>query len=645
MNKVKSDKVIWYIFLLVISILFALEISSMKISDKKVIYANNVDANQAIGGIYQGNILQQVVKCKYDTFAGFGVGFATYGRTNHCLVKVSLLNDNYTELYKWEFGAEILEDNTYTTFMFPEIEKEAEGKSYIIRIESNASREDDNNITIYSTLNQEKITDEYLYQNGPLPEGTLAIRTIIKSYNTKTFISIVVLILTCIFILSMYIGVSKLKLEKKYIILASIIGLVYLVLLPFGIGADESKHWLRIYEVSEGHMLSDRGIDGGGGRKMDSGLIPIETSESFYSVSKFWNASINSSSKHFYTFSNTALYSPVSYAVQALTVAVGKIFTNRIVFLTYMAKISGFLFSLIMIYMSIKYIPVKKDAIILISFMPMFIQQSVVITADGFINAVAVAFTAYVLYLKYTYEDVITRKQILVLLAFMLIIGLCKVVFLPICFLIFILPQEKFKNKNLFFKTTISLFLLSCFMNITWLMISSSYLGEIREGVNGGQQVMGILSNPLGYLKIMYNTIISNGEMILWQFFGDGLGALSIPIKRFPYYIYAEMMLIAALADSEKKIDIKTRIVALIAFTGTIILIFTAEYVQWTRVGAEIIDGIQGRYFIPIALIGMIILSKTRLKLEKDECEKYIFPFLAYVNSFVIMNILNQTIR
>lgn len=644
MNKVKSDKVIWYIFLLVISILFALEISSMKISDKKVIYTNSVDANQAIGGIYQGNILQQVVKCKYGTFAGFEIGFATYGRTNHCLVKVSLLDNNYVELYKWEFGAEILEDNTYTTFILPEIEKETEGKSYIIRIESNASKEGDNNITIYSTLNQEQVTDEYLYQSGPLPEGTLAIRTIIKLYNTKTFISIVVLILICIFILSTYIGISKLKLEKKYILLASIVGLVYLVLLPYGIGADESKHWLRIYEVSEGHMLSDKGIDGAGGREMDSGLMPIETSESFYSISKFWNASINSSSKHFYIFSNTALYSPVSYAVQALTVAIGKIFTNRIVFLTYIAKISGFLFSLIMIYMSIKYIPVKKDAIILISFMPMFIQQSVVITADGFINALAVAFTAYVLYLKYTYQDVITRKQILVLLAFMLIIGLCKVVFLPICFLIFILPQERFKNRNLFFKTTISLFLLSCFMNITWLVISSSYLAEIREGVNGGQQVMGILSNPLGYLKIMYNTVISNGEMILWQFFGDGLGALNIPIKRFPYYIYAGVMLVAALADSEKKIDIKTKLVALIAFIGTIVLIFTAEYVQWTRVGAEIVDGIQGRYFIPIALIGMIILSKTRLKLEKDESEKYIFPFLGYVNAFVIINILNQTI-
>jgi uncharacterized membrane protein len=30
-------------------------------------------------------------------------------------------------------------------------------------------------------------------------------------------------------------------------------------------------------------------------------------------------------------------------------------------------------------------------------------------------------------------------------------------------------------------------------------------------------------------------------------------------------------------------------------------LIFVIQYLSWTRPGAEIIDGVQGRYFIPLA--------------------------------------------
>lgn len=645
-KKLKSLDIKWGIFMLLLLVLCIFCISN--VNYKGIAFAGeNYKAEQPIGGIYSTNALEQYITCKSEDFLGFEVRFATYGRVNYNLVKVTLQDENEV-LYTWKFGADILEDNQYAIFLLPEKIEQAQGEEYIVRIEtSSVEEEKGNNITVYSTLDKSNISDETLYGNGILPEGTLDIRTITGYLRGRWIVAISIFVSILIMGIAVFVGRNKnLSIEKKYLILAGFIGFIYLLVLPFGIGADENKHMMRIFEISEGHMLSEKGENGAGGRIMADNLVPFDYIDSYSEVGSYWNVSLNYDEPVSYTFGNTALYSPVSYLPQVLSVAVAKLFTDRTVVIAMFAKIAGLIFCLTTMYFSVKNLPVKKECLILIAAMPMFMQQMVVITADGFLNGIAIGFTAYVLYLSYCYKEQIQPRQIALIYLCMILLGLCKIVFLPLCLLAFSIPWEKFGSKKKYWISLLTGFGVTCVANLGWLVISSSYLYEVRDGVDSGMQVLHVLQHPINYLNVIYNTILEKHEIIFWEFFGDGLGALNIHVDRWIYYFFAALLLILAVAKTDDiEIRIKDKIIMFIVTVGAVLLIFTSEYVQWTAVANEVIEGIQGRYFIPVALIICIMLENKALRLNKKDLEKYLFPFVGYINIFALISCINFLIR
>ena len=73
---------------------------------------------------------------------------------------------------------------------------------------------------------------------------------------------------------------------------------------------------------------------------------------------------------------------------------------------------------------------------------------------------------------------------------------------------------------------------------------------------------------------------------------------------------------------------------------GTSILIVTAIYIQWTslfEVGKDIIEGIQGRYFIPVVSILIFIINKTKIETNK----KYLFTTIILMQLPILYQIMN----
>lgn len=641
MDKIFMKKNIpFLLFTLVIAIFAILSIFNIK-SKNVYLYDRNIQANQPIGGLYYGEKLQQEIQSSSKNLKGFGIRFGTYGRENHSLVRVTfLINDE--EKYQWEFGAETIKDGAYTVVLFPETIKNNKNDKYLLQIEC-SSPDGNNSITVYSTLDEGTIEESI--KTKELSDGTLGIKVVDGSINAKIIIICVAALSVVLFVIGFICAINETwSLQKKYLILAFAISFVYLLLLPYGIGPDEEHHFLRIFEISEGHILSDHLENGSGGRTMASNLKSGEL-DTVFGISTYWNKEIDRKNETTYYFGNTALYSPVSYSIQTVAVCIAKLFTNRLVVLTYIAKIAGLIFSLFMVYMAIKYVPIKKECIFSIALIPMFIHQSVVISADGFLNAIALFFVAYILYLSYAYEGVLTKLQIVTLYVLPCVIGLTKIVYLPICLLLFMIPKERFKSKKEHIAIVGSIFILTCIVNLIWLSISSGYLFEIRQGVNGAEQVKGILKNPFKYIIVIYNTIVNQFGMVFWQFFGDGLGRLSIPINRIFYFGCAGIMLILAVNNFDIKIKIKDRVLVALASVGCFLLICTSEYVQWTKVAATEIDGIQGRYFIPIAFMIMLSMSSSKLKVQKEGTQKYLLMFLTGMNVFVIISCIGYMLQ
>ena len=103
---------------------------------------------------------------------------------------------------------------------------------------------------------------------------------------------------------------------------------------------------------------------------------------------------------------------------------------------------------------------------------------------------------------------------------------------------------------------------------------------------------------------------------------GTSLGKLDVPITPIIWVVVVLLLYYEMLTLHENSLSVNKNdpLILFVSFISGVALIFTSLYVQYTAVRADTIQGIQGRYFIPIiALIGFSVILHRQKKLEKGE--------------------------
>ncbi len=455
-------------------------------------------------------------------------------------------------------------------------------------------------------------------------------------------IYLILQICLCILIYLFYKN-KKYSIEKVFLILAIIIGAIYLLVIPVGRVPDEPSHFLRAYEISEGHMVSEKDANKSSGRVLSKHLYevvdPLDNMNYCNLFSKIDQKVDNNT--EFITFPGSSLYSPISYLPQSIGIFISKIFTRSILIQVYAGRIFNFITWLIIMYFALKFIPCFKRFFMVCAFLPMVMQEAISLSPDGLTMSISFLLLAYVLNLRYCKISKISSKQKLFLLAITTILSLCKIVYLPLCLLIFLIPENKFNNKKDKYITIGLMALWVIIINIIWLMIASQYLIEFTSGVNSKDQVIYILSNPIKYILVMFNTFSSNIMDYATQMAGKSLEWFSVNLSYFYPIISLGLLAYLAYQDQTKevKIDKVTKILSLLILIVCVILIFTSLYVQWTKVGNIIIEGIQGRYFIPLLMLIPVILYNNKRKINQSDTNCYLTLYLIFFNAYAIFNL------
>ena len=314
-----------------------------------------------------------------------------------------------------------------------------------------------------------------------------------------------------------------------------------------------------------------------------------------------------------YDNSNDAVYSPVNFLPQAIGMRLSRIFSNNIHTIYYSARWCNYLLALFLGIISISIIPFGERILFCILMFPMTLQEMVSISPDCMTNSIVILFISYVMYLAYKKES-ISKLDIIGISILALLISQCKIVYIPIVFLVIILPRGKFKNekKSIIFK--IVLIMISILCCLLWLVISASYLGEFQPGVDKAAQLREIVTGIDRYYAVIVRTIFeSRVEFYIKTMIGSSLGALNI--DTIPVVWIGLLLLLTHLVENSGTnidIDKKDAIIMLSIFVAISGLILTSLYVGWTPVGCDEVYGVQGRYFIPIVLLLLyaIVIAK-----------------------------------
>jgi len=405
-----------------------------------------------------------------------------------------------------------------------------------------------------------------------------------------------------------YLRRKQVPLEKIFLLLAIPLGVLFIIFLPPGESPDEIMHFKRAYSITEGYFIAETYDDfGHAGAKLPSGFQTslVETPEpgAYATVIKRLSEPVSSETSYV-PFNNTALYYWLSYLPQVVGVLFGKAVGASLELIAYFAEIVDFIVWLVLIYFSIKLIPKFKQLLLFFSLLPITLQEATSLAPDALAIGLGLFLTSYVCYLIYTRQTRLKPLEIALLYLLAILVGYCKIVYLPLVALYLLIPAKRFGSPRAKWIHASILIIALLALNLSWLATSSRFLVEFNAGVNPGEQLAGILHNPLRYLMVLFNSLNTMGEFYLTSLLGINLGSFTFNLPTIFFFLsFVLLVLLFAQRDEAIKITPVERLVFGGVFCLVALLVFTSIYIQWSPVNLPFVDGVQGRYFLPIILL------------------------------------------
>lgn len=430
---------------------------------------------------------------------------------------------------------------------------------------------------------------------------------------------------------------KEIKLENIYLLLVIPLGIMYCIANPLGKVPDEDQHARKAMMISYGDFFSlNRDDSGAPVADFNAKFVGI-VNRSFTSYEEAFSAvATDETDITAHATYSMATYAPICHMPQAFGIFITRLLGAGVSVQSYAARIVNLLVAITLVYFAIKFIPFKKIIVLFLGLLPITISEFASMSSDALTISSCIFYISYILYLKYDdNKSKINKLDITILAIFSIIVSLCKIVYVPLCLLLFILPKEKFSSKKAKYISTICIFVVSLIINLSWLAYASGFLIEVNPGVKSAKQVKYILTNPISYLLILFRTMHIYNQTFILSLCGEGLGhynAQASVLFVFPCLVVFAMLFFVNDDKSRKEFDIITKLVFLFVFVVIVLLIYTSLYVAWTQYKAPVILGVQSRYFLPVLLLTAIFFDNKKIVFNTKLKNKYLTSFMLFFN-------------
>lgn len=434
--------------------------------------------------------------------------------------------------------------------------------------------------------------------------------------------------------------------------------LMFLTLTPTSWGLDESVHVARAYQISEGVMYpqylgKENSYGGNIPRPLLNALqegretaLDARRDLRFYNnerrdgqaldqLSKYQSKPINSTDKTLFIFGTTGPYAPVVYAPSAFGILIGRTLDLSIIHTLTLARVLQGVMYAGAVYFALRMLKATraKWIVLIVACLPASVFQVATINADAFTNAVMILFGALIVTF-FCQKSKITRNQETLLLTSTVLVAMTKPSYALIMVLLALLPSRLFKDKAQMYGVKLGGVAVGVItflaVSLRGLEYSSSnainFTKEQVENMGLGAQLHFILSHPIDAFRAIHHTILelSNGWVhSMISTVGDNIVSPAYPLI---------VLVIVSLVVATLYFNSLTRLQAWILLgvsllSGLAIIIIL--YGTVNQVGAYLILGVQGRYFIPCLLLFMIAAgSLLRVRVNMNASNKMILLVL-----------------
>jgi uncharacterized membrane protein len=557
-----------------------------------------------------------------------GVRFATYERTNDAEYRLEILkNDKVVE--QQVFNAKNLEDMEYYYFDVNTIPSE-DLIDYQIRFHP-IDNDPNNTITVLCDQNQ-----------------NLAI-SLNKNNDLITIKFIVLLLLMILFFALNYIVNTKDLSITKMLLITGVYFILITVLIPPYMIPDEKAHFVRTMNVSqysfsktpyENFMNPVFEFPKNGTENIN--YAKIQRRDAVVDMQDIGKALENQSKNvdevSVHTNTNTA----ISYVIPAIAIKIVDTFSNSPLLIFFIGRFAALIINFYFLYLAIKITPKFKKIFFLIATMPMLVQTTGSYSYDGLLNSLCLIFLAFSV--KCIYEKkVISIQRILIMLGILALIMVIKIPYSLLGVLVFFIPLENFGNNKIKKIGSIIGSGLGVYA-LYHLIIMGSNIGTISpQNVitsSGPTNLDYLLQQPTRIFSIAFNTL-----KMKWQFYIESFIGYFGYFQFKMHWIFAIAFgstYMATVKEEEGMLTKRQKILLFVIIVFLVVGIFGALYLTWSTYQLPFVDGVQGRYFIPLLIPISLILISTKVKitqLKKETLFNYVNIVLLQFVLLVLINI------
>jgi uncharacterized membrane protein len=418
--------------------------------------------------------------------------------------------------------------------------------------------------------------------------------------------------------------------------MAAVAGLFMAVVNPPFQSPDEEAHFARVYQLSEGTLISQKSQDQIGGwlpQSIYDAWLPFPNIKKvdLAIVHKLLREPFAKEPRHFFEFKHTALYSPVAYGPAVVGVWSGRVIGLSGLGQLYASRIATLLGWLIIVFFAIRTMPVFKWVTVMIALMPMTAFLASSPSADAMTNALAMLTTALILRSALARKGSVGTGEWMTIVAACVLLALTKQLYFLIAVLTFMTPVERFggwKKKTMLCLGAIGAAIAA---NLLWLILVRNTV-TVEAWAQPHEQTMYVLSHPLKYAVMLLQMVLDRWQTYLIWFVGT-LGWLDVYLPAWIWSTYLGVLVAVAFVDrgDGRPLEWGERCLIIGMCVATVLLIATSQYISYTGPEAKMIRGLQGRYFIPLAVAGLLVFYNRRVKVPEKTLSIMVIAYCTLV--------------
>jgi uncharacterized membrane protein len=323
--------------------------------------------------------------------------------------------------------------------------------------------------------------------------------------------------------------------------------------------------------------------------------------------------------------SNLTPYGPAPYLPQAAAAAFGRWLALPPLWILYLARLCNLAACLALTWAAVRMAPFYQWFFVFLALTPMamFLRSSA--SADALTNAAAMLLVSVICALAYSppaAEPVLqeanpapARWRIACLLAMAALVAACKGGYVLLNLLVPLIPPRRLGRPRIRAAVLAAVLVITAAGVVNSSSTAKTAFAHFQRdpGVQPYLQAQGVAAHPMRFLGIVIADYGKHLTRYAVGFVGN-FGWLDTPLPVAVLVTYALFLLALAVTggDGATAISGRDRLLIAAVVLAELLVISASQYLAWTVVGAPAIEGLQGRYFLPLAPVAALLLYNRR---------------------------------